>query len=79
LDGIFEQIDAGEVEPTGHVGCERGDAEASLFANSRNGTSPMTVSSEVGEVELAVPGTATAASPRSWFPKGRAASAAWMR
>ena len=63
LDGIFEQIDAGEVplggddgllkgmlkaalerglevELTDHVGYERGDPEASLFANSRNGTTP---------------------------------------
>ena len=44
-----------EVELTDHVGYERGDAEASLFPNSRNGTSPKTVSSEVGEVELAIP------------------------
>jgi putative transposase len=78
LDGIFEQIEAGEVplagddgllsgmlkaalerglevELTDHVGYERGDADASLFPNSRNGTSPKTVSSEVGDVELAVP------------------------
>jgi hypothetical protein len=63
LDGIFEQIDAGqvplagddgllqgllkaalerdlEVELTDHVGYERGDPEASLFPNSRNGTTP---------------------------------------
>jgi hypothetical protein len=44
-----------EVELTDHVGYERGDPEASLFANSRNGTSSKTVSSEVGDVELAVP------------------------
>jgi transposase-like protein len=44
-----------EVELTDHVGYERGDPEASLFPNSRNGTSSKTVSSEVGDVELAVP------------------------
>ena len=78
LDGIFEQIDAGEVplggddgllkgmlkaalerglevELTDHVGYERGDPDASLFPNSRNGTTPKTVSSEIGDVELAVP------------------------
>ena len=41
-----------EVELTDHIGYERGDADASLFPNSRNGTTPKTVSSEVGEVEL---------------------------
>jgi hypothetical protein len=59
-----------EVELTDHVGYERGDAEASLFPNSRNGTSPKTVSSEVGEVELATPVTVTAASPPQPVPKG---------
>jgi Transposase, Mutator family len=78
LDGIFEQIDAGqvplggddgllkamlkaalerglEVELTDHVGYERGDPEASLSPNSRNGTTAKTVSSQVGDVGLAVP------------------------
>jgi putative transposase len=78
LDGIFDQIDAGQVPLAGddgllkgmlkaalergleaelgdHVGYERGDPEASLFPNSRNDTSPKTVSSEIGDVELAVP------------------------
>jgi putative transposase len=41
-----------KVELTDHIGYERGDADASLFPNSRNGTTPKTVSSEVGEVEL---------------------------
>jgi putative transposase len=44
-----------EAELGDHVGYERGDPEASLFPNSRNGTSPKTVSSEIGDVELAVP------------------------
>jgi hypothetical protein len=78
LDGIFDQIDAGQVPLAGddgllkgmlkaalergleaelgdHVGYERGDPEASLFPNLRNDTSPKTVSSEIGDVELAVP------------------------
>jgi putative transposase len=73
LDGIFEEIDAGEVplggddgllkgmlkaalkrglevELTEHVGYERGDRDAWLFPNSRNGTTPKTVSSEIGDV-----------------------------
>src|SRR5215203_4366874 len=44
-----------EVELTDHVGYERGDPDASLFPNSRNGTTPKTVSSEVGDVDLAIP------------------------
>jgi putative transposase len=44
-----------EVELTDHVGYERGDPDASLFPNSRNGTTAKTVSSGIGDVELAVP------------------------
>ena len=44
-----------EVELTDHVGYERGDPDASMFPNSRNGTTPKTVGSEIGDVELAVP------------------------
>jgi hypothetical protein len=42
-----------EVELTDHVGYQRGDPDASLFPNSRNGSTAKTVSSEVGDVELA--------------------------
>jgi putative transposase len=71
LDGIFEQIDAGqvplggdegllkgmlkaalerglEVELSDHVGYGRGDPDASLFANSPNGSTPKMVSSDIG-------------------------------
>jgi hypothetical protein len=41
-----------EVELTEHVGYERGDRDAWLFPNSRNGTTPKTVSSEIGDVAL---------------------------
>lgn len=44
-----------DAELTEHVGYERGDAEAALFDNSRNGVSAKTVSTEIGDVELAVP------------------------
>ena len=43
-----------ETELTEHVGYERGDAEASLHPNSRNGTSAKTVATEIGDIELAV-------------------------
>jgi transposase-like protein len=59
-----------EVELTDHVGYERGDADASLFPNSRNGTTPKTVSSEVGEVELAVPRDRNGSFTPQLIPKG---------
>jgi transposase-like protein len=44
-----------EAELSDHVGYERGDPDAAMFPNSRNGTFPKTVASEIGDVELAVP------------------------
>ena len=44
-----------DAELTDHVGYERGDPDAGLFPNSRNGTFPKTVATEIGDVELAVP------------------------
>src|SRR3712207_558367 len=59
-----------EVELTDHVGYERGDPAASAFPNSRNGTSPKTVSSEVGDVELAVPRDRNGTFTPQLVPKG---------
>src|SRR5215203_2782552 len=59
-----------EVELTDHVGYERGDPEASLFPNSRNGTTAKTVSSEVGEVELAIPRDRNGTFTPRLLPKG---------
>jgi putative transposase len=59
-----------EVELTDHVGYERGDADASLFDNSRNGSSPKTVFSEVGDVELAVPRDRNGTFTPRLVPKG---------
>ncbi|MCF8572249.1 IS256 family transposase [Gordonia sp. HY002] len=42
-------------ELTEHLGYEAGDPEAASFPNSRNGFSPKTVASEVGDVDLAIP------------------------
>ena len=93
LDGIFEQIDAGqvplggddgllkgmlkaalerglEVELSDHVGYERGDPDASLFPNSRNGTTAKTVSGEIGDVELAVPRDRNGTFAPQLIPKG---------
>jgi putative transposase len=42
-------------ELTGHLGYEKGDPAGRDSANSRNGTTPKTLSTEVGPVPLAVP------------------------
>ncbi len=42
-------------ELTSHLGYDKGDPEASQFTNSRNGSTPKTVASQVGEVPLDVP------------------------
>jgi len=39
-----------DAELTEHVGYDRGDTEASLHPNSRNGTTPKTVSTEIGDI-----------------------------
>lgn len=44
-----------DAELTDHLGYERGDRAASLFDNSRNGSSAKTVVTEVGDIELAIP------------------------
>ena len=44
-----------EVELSDHVGYDRGDPDASMFPNSRNGTFPKTVATEIGDIELAIP------------------------
>jgi hypothetical protein len=48
---VQQAVVAGQRHLTG-IDLLRGDADASLFPNSRNGSSPKTVSSEVGDVEL---------------------------
>src|SRR5215212_8497709 len=59
-----------EVELTDHVGYERGDPDASLFPNSRNGTTAKTVSSEVGDIEPAVPRDRNGSFTPQLIPKG---------
>ena len=44
-----------QAELSDHLGYEKGSAEASLFANSRNGATSKTMASQVGEVPLDVP------------------------
>ena len=59
-----------DAELTEHVGYERGDAEAALFENSRNGVSAKTVSTEIGDVELAVPRDRNGTFTPMLVPKG---------
>lgn len=44
-----------QAELTEHVGYEKGDPEAALHDNSRNGSFPKTVGTTAGEVELRIP------------------------
>ncbi len=60
-----------DAELTEHVGYDRGDAEASLFPNSRNGTTSKTVATEVGDIELAVPRDRNGSFTPMLVPKGQ--------
>ncbi|MBD3752331.1 MAG: IS256 family transposase [Micrococcales bacterium] len=60
-----------DAELTEHVGYDRGDAEASLYPNSRNGTTPKTVSTEIGDIELAVPRDRNGSFTPMLVPKGQ--------
>ena len=93
LDGLFAQIDAGEIDLTGdggfipelikatlerglhteladHLGYEKGAPDAAAFANSRNGTTPKTVATQVGDVDLAVPRDREGSFTPRLVPKG---------
>ena len=59
-----------DVELGDHVGYDRGDPAAAEFANSRNGTFPKTVASEIGDVELAVPRDRNGTFTPMLVPKG---------
>lgn len=60
-----------DAELTEHVGYDRGDAEAPLYPNSRNGTSTKTVSTEIGDIELAVPRDRNGTFTPMLVPKGQ--------
>src|SRR4051794_26385949 len=57
-------------ELTDHVGYERGDPDAAAFPNSRNGTYPKTVATEIGDIELAVPRDRQGTYSPMLVPKG---------
>ena len=60
-----------DAELTDHLGYERGDATASQFDNSRNGTSSKTVATEIGDIELAVPRDRQGTFTPMLVPKGQ--------
>jgi len=68
-----------QAELSDHLGYDKGDPAAALFANSRNGTTPKTMSSQVGDVALEFRVTGTVRSPRDWSRRGRGVSAASTR
>jgi transposase-like protein len=59
-----------QVELSDHLGYDKGDPAASLFANSRNGTSPKTLASQVGDVSLDVPRDRDGTFTPRLVPKG---------
>jgi transposase-like protein len=58
------------VELTDHVGYEKGDPDARHFANSRNGSTPKTVASEIGDIDLDVPRDRAGSFEPQLVPKG---------
>ena len=59
-----------QAELTEHLGYEKGDPEARLYENSRNGSSAKTVSTEVGGVELDIPRDRAGSFAPRLVPKG---------
>src|SRR5262249_52448389 len=57
LTGLTKQVleTALNVEMAEHLGYERGDPRGARSGNSRNGTTPKTIRTEVGEVQIEVP------------------------
>jgi putative transposase len=53
-----------------HLGYDKGDASASMFENSRNGTSAKTVATEIGDVELSIPRDRDGSFTPRLVPKG---------
>lgn len=58
-------------ELTGHLGYEKGALEASAVSNSRNGSTPKTIATQVGDVDLAVPHDRDGSFTPRLVPKGQ--------
>ncbi len=59
-----------QAELADHLGYDKGDAEASMFPNSRNGSYPKTVATSVGDVDLAIPRDRDGSFTPMLVPKG---------
>jgi transposase-like protein len=59
-----------QAELTDHLGYEKGDPNASLYANSRNGTTPKTLRTQVGDVPLDMPRDRESSFIPRLVPKG---------
>ena len=59
-----------QAELTDHLGYEKGSPEASAFSNSRNGAMSKTVSTQVGDIELATPRDREGSFTPRLVPKG---------
>jgi putative transposase len=57
-------------ELTGHLGYERGDPAGRGVPNSRNGTTPKRVATEVGDIDLQVPRDRASSFEPRLVPKG---------
>ena len=69
---VRQVLQAGlEVEMTDHLGYERHAVAGRNTGNSRNGSTPKTVTTEIGEVELRVPRDRNASFDPKTVPKGR--------
>jgi len=59
-----------QAELTSHLGYEKGSPEAAAFSNSRNGSTPKTVATQVGDVDLAIPRDRDGSFTPRLVPKG---------
>jgi transposase-like protein len=59
-----------QTELTEHLGYEKGSPEAAVFPNSRNGSTPKTVATQVGDVDLAIPRDRDGSFVPRLVPKG---------
>ena len=64
-----------KAELTEHLGYEKGNPNARLFPNSRNGVITKTLSTEIGDIELDTPRIEMELSRRCWWARD---SVAWM-
>lgn len=84
-DGFIQQlIKTGlelrlQAELTEHVGYERGDPEAALHVNSRNGSFPKTVGTTAGEIELRIPRDRNGTFTPVWSPPAPDGCRSWTR